>query len=99
MGNINFQGTLMNHSFDVQGMTCGHCVRAVEDAVQALDAQAQVSVDLAAGRVQVQSTQPRAALAAAITEAGYDVAADAAPSAPSAPARSGCCGACGGSKA
>ena len=63
----------MNQTFQVQGMTCQHCVRAVEDAVQTLDAQAAVKVDLPAGRVEVQSAQPREALAAAITEAGYAV--------------------------
>lgn len=64
----------MQQHFDVQGMTCQHCVRAVQDAVQALDAQAQVTVDLPAGRVAVHSSQPREALAAAIAEAGYAVA-------------------------
>ena len=32
----------MQHQFDVQGMTCGHCERAVTDAVLELDPQAQV---------------------------------------------------------
>ena len=63
----------MNQSFQVQGMTCQHCVRAVQDAVQSLDAQASVTVDLPTGRVDVNSTQPRDALAAAIAEAGYTV--------------------------
>ncbi len=65
----------MNQTFDVQGMTCGHCVRAVTQAVKAADAAAEVKVDLAAGKVEVQSEQPRAALARAIEEAGYRVAA------------------------
>ena len=63
----------MNHSFQVQGMTCQHCARAVEDAVQTLDEQAQVKVDLPAGKVDVQSTQPREAVATAISDAGYAV--------------------------
>lgn len=63
--------TLQN--FQVQGMTCQHCVRAVEDAIQTLDAQATVTVDLSTGQVAVQSQQPREALAAALSDAGYRV--------------------------
>ncbi len=66
--------TTTTHQFQVQGMTCSHCERAVQDAVQQLDPQASVQIDRAANHVQVQSTQPRAALAAAIAEEGYQVA-------------------------
>jgi copper chaperone len=64
----------MNQTFDVQGMTCGHCERAVTQAVKALDPQAEVKVDLTAGKVDVQTTQPREAIAQAIAEEGYTVA-------------------------
>jgi copper chaperone len=64
----------MNQSFDVQGMTCGHCVSAVTKALKAVDPQAEVKIDLAAGKVEVQSQRDRAALARAITEEGYQVA-------------------------
>ena len=63
----------MNQTFDVQGMTCNHCVRAVSEAVLAIDAQAQVDVDLGAHRVVVQSNQPREVLAQAMTSEGYQV--------------------------
>ncbi|RZL60887.1 MAG: copper chaperone [Variovorax sp.] len=63
----------MNHQFQVAGMTCGHCVKAVQRAVQTLDAQAQVTVDLPTGRVDVDSIQPREALAVAIKDEGYAV--------------------------
>lgn len=66
--------TPATHQFQVQGMTCGHCERAVTEAVQQLDPQASVQIDRAANHVQVQSAQPRAALAAAIAEEGYQVA-------------------------
>jgi copper chaperone len=56
-------------------MTCGHCERAVKNAVQQLDPQAQVSIDRGANRVDIDSAQPREALAKAIAEEGYDVAA------------------------
>ncbi len=61
--------------FTVTGMTCGHCERAVTQAVQTLDPAAQVRIDRAANHVEIDSSQPREALAAAITEEGYQVAA------------------------
>ena len=64
----------MQYQFEVQGMTCGHCERAVTNAIQELDPQAQVRIDRAQNRVDVDSTQPREALAAAIAEEGYQVA-------------------------
>ena len=61
--------------FDVQGMTCGHCERAVTQAVQTADPAATVRIDRSTGRVEVgNATAPRAALAAAIAEEGYTVA-------------------------
>lgn len=41
-------------SFNVIGMTCGHCVRAVTNAVHSVDPGAAVEVDLNAGRVTVR---------------------------------------------
>ena len=65
----------MNQTFSVQGMTCGHCEKAVTQAVQALDPQAQVKIDRPAGKVEVQTSQPREAVAKAIADEGYEVAA------------------------
>lgn len=62
-----------HQTFDVQGMTCGHCERAVTQAVKSVDPQSDVKIDRASGRVEVQSTAPREALAAAIAEEGYKV--------------------------
>jgi len=56
-------------------MTCGHCERAVTQAVQQIDPAATVRIDRAQNRVEIESTQPREALAAAIAEEGYQVAA------------------------
>jgi copper chaperone len=64
---------MSHHQFQVAGMSCGHCVGAVRAALQALDPQAHVQVQLEQGRVEVDSAQPREALAAAIAEAGYRV--------------------------
>ena len=65
----------MNQTFQVQGMSCGHCAGAVTEAVKSVDPQAEVKVDLATGKVEVQSGQDRAAIARAIEEEGYKVAA------------------------
>lgn len=65
----------MNQVFNVQGMTCGHCEKAVTTAIKLLDPQAEVSIDRSQNRVEVQTTQPREALAEAIREEGYQVAA------------------------
>jgi copper chaperone len=64
----------MEHTFEVQGMTCGHCEMAVKKAVMRLDPQALVDIDRSHNRVVVQSEQTRDALAHAITEEGYDAA-------------------------
>ena len=63
----------MQHVFEVQGMTCGHCERSVTQAVQAVDAQAQIKIERAANRVEIDSQASREALSAAIAEEGYKV--------------------------
>lgn len=65
----------MHQTFTVTGMTCGHCEKAVTRAIQDADPQAQVSIDRSQNKVEVQSAQPREALAKAIAEEGYAVAA------------------------
>lgn len=59
--------------FNVQGMSCGHCVKAITQAVQALDPAASVRVDLAAREVGVESTLNEDQVVAAIREEGYEV--------------------------
>ncbi|PWB29330.1 copper resistance protein CopZ [Pseudomonas sp. SDI] len=57
--------------FNVQGMTCGHCVKAVTQAIQNQDAQATVKVDLGQKQVQVDSSLAASQILAAIREEGY----------------------------
>ncbi|MEV7023339.1 cation transporter [Kitasatospora sp. NPDC093558] len=61
--------------FQVQGMTCGHCVSAVTAELKKIDGVTEVAVDLATGRVTVDATAPLGdeAVAAAIDEAGYEL--------------------------
>ena len=63
-------------TFTVKGMTCGHCVAAVTEEVGKLDGVTGVEVDLATGAVTVEADHPvePAAFAAAVDEAGYQVA-------------------------
>lgn len=58
-------------NFNVQGMTCGHCVRAVTNAIQGEDPQAQVQIDLAKGEVSVQSHLAAERVIGLIEEEGY----------------------------
>ena len=63
-------------TYYVTGMTCGHCVSAVQDELGALVGVQEVIVDLPAGRVQVTSDSeiPRDQVATAVDEAGYQLA-------------------------
>ena len=63
----------MSQEFHVTGMTCGHCVKVVQNALQTVDPEAQVTIDLPTGHVDVVSEQPRQDLRAAIENAGYEV--------------------------
>lgn len=64
----------MNQVLNVQGMSCGHCERAVTEAIKRIDPKAAVKVDLASGRVEVESDVSREAIASAVVEEGYAVA-------------------------
>lgn len=57
--------------FNVQGMTCGHCVKALTRAVQEQDAAAKVEIDLAARQVRVQSELGQEQILTAIRDEGY----------------------------
>lgn len=62
-------------TFTVQGMTCGHCEKAVTTAIKTLDPQAEVRIDRSQNKVEVSTSQLREAVAAAISEEGYAVSA------------------------
>jgi len=64
-------------TYTVSGMTCGHCVNAVQTEVSRIEGVREVKVDLASGRLEVSADQPvdEAAVRAAVEEAGYEVSA------------------------
>jgi copper ion binding protein len=63
-------------TYTVTGMTCAHCVSSVSTEVGRVPGVTGVRVDLAAGAVTVTSDRPLddAAVAAAVDEAGYEMA-------------------------
>ncbi|WAL49759.1 heavy-metal-associated domain-containing protein [Rhodococcus pyridinivorans] len=60
----------------VTGMTCGHCVSSVREEIGQIPGVTGVNVDLASGRVDIDSTTDidHTAIAAAVDEAGYQLA-------------------------
>jgi copper ion binding protein len=63
-------------TYEVRGMTCDHCVRAVSGELQGIDGVTDVEVDLASGEVTVTSDRALDTdeVRAAIDEAGYELA-------------------------
>ena len=59
--------------FSVEGMSCGHCVKAITQALQARDPAASVRVDLSAKEVGVESALTVDQVIEAISEEGYAV--------------------------
>jgi len=66
------EGVISMQVFNVQGMSCGHCVKAITQALQAKDPAASVRVDLGTKEVGVESALTPEQVIAAITEEGYD---------------------------
>lgn len=68
--------TANTNTYQVSGMTCGHCVSAVTEEISAIPGVTDVSIELVPGgqsAVTVSSTAPVAEelVAAAVEEAGY----------------------------
>jgi copper chaperone len=63
-------------TYEVVGMTCGHCVSSVSEEVGALVGVREVRVDLGTGRLDLTADQPvtTEAVRAAVEEAGYSLA-------------------------
>ena len=62
-------------TFQVTGMTCGHCQRAVTEEIGRIPGVSAVTVDLAGGSVTVTAARPvdTADVAHAVDEAGYNL--------------------------
>ncbi|MEK0159904.1 heavy-metal-associated domain-containing protein [Pseudoalteromonas piscicida] len=55
----------------VEKMVCGHCVKAITEAMQAADSQAHVNVRLDDKIVEISSTKGEEDVIAIIRNAGY----------------------------
>jgi copper chaperone len=56
----------------VPEMSCGHCVRTVEEAVRSVDPTARVDIDLADKIVAVETSAPEQTISDVIRSAGYE---------------------------
>jgi copper chaperone len=84
-------------AFQVNDMTCNHCVGSITQALMKVDPGAGVQVNLAQHQVLVEPGIASAAqLTNAIADAGFTPVSIEVPTSPAAPAKSGCCGGCGG---
>jgi copper chaperone len=81
-------------TFRVEDMTCGHCARTITQAIEAVDGEAKVTVDLTQHLVVVEGTQANAGtLRTAIAKAGYTPVPVQVAAAAAVPAKAGgCCG-------
>jgi len=62
-------------TLEIEGMSCGHCVGRVEEALNAGSGIVEATVDLSTNSAQVRftaSATSAADIAAIVTEAGYD---------------------------
>jgi copper chaperone CopZ len=65
---------MVEKTYEVAGMSCGHCVQAVTGEVGRVAGVTAVAVDLAAGAVTVSGEGfSDAEVGAAVDEAGYDL--------------------------
>jgi len=63
-------------TYQIEGMTCGHCVKSVEEALGSLDGVTSVQVSLEDRRAVVTSEDEldTATVRRAVEEAGYQLA-------------------------
>jgi copper chaperone CopZ len=67
---------MSTQTFDVVGMTCGHCAHAVTEELKALDGVRDVQVDLVAGGTSAVTVAADRELAPAEVNAALDEAGD-----------------------
>jgi len=60
-------------TISIEGMSCGHCVNAVTEALKAVEGVTSVVVSLEAKNAIVEGTAADAALKEAVEDTGFDV--------------------------
>ena len=58
-------------TLSVPDMSCGHCVKAITDAVKEVDTAATVSTDLATRAVRIETLAESAKILKSLDDAGY----------------------------
>ena len=61
------------HAFDVEGMSCEHCVRAVKSALESVPGVAKADVRVGHAEVDAEAPATRDVLVEAIEREGYRV--------------------------
>lgn len=70
---VKYIAVMTSTTYQVSGMTCGHCANAVTEEITAIDGVSTVSVDVESGQVIVTGEATAEQVAAAVSEAGYAV--------------------------
>ncbi|MBO4161295.1 heavy-metal-associated domain-containing protein [Micromonospora antibiotica] len=67
---------MVQSTYQVRGMTCGHCAQSVTSELTALSGVQTVEVDVEAGRVTIRSAEalPLGEVQRAVDEAGFELA-------------------------
>ena len=68
---------MKSYQLSIEGMSCGHCVRAVKDALEGVAGVERVEVEIGSARVEVQDDVPYQLLVAAVEQEDYRVVASA----------------------
>ncbi len=58
-------------TLSVPDMSCGHCVKAITEAVREVDTAATVSTDLATRTVRIETLPESAKILKSLDDAGY----------------------------
>jgi copper chaperone CopZ len=61
------------HELTIEGMTCGHCVRAVENALASIPGVTRAHVTIGRAHVEADDSVPRETLVRAIEDEDYRV--------------------------
>ncbi len=66
--------TMQTETLTIGGMSCGHCVRAVREALERVEGVEVENVEIGTARVRYDASKtPRARIAEAVEEEGYAV--------------------------
>ena len=62
-------------TLNITGMTCGHCQKAVTEALESVEGVTKADVNLESGIAKVEGSSDTSALISAVEEEGYSASA------------------------